>query len=725
MFPSQIQAKIRDFPEVLPPGVTKQTDVFKESFSSLPDSSEDKIAVPIPGSKEPGYSPVYRNAKLQEGLLTNYHPDVRTVYDALQLTVKTFPQRPALGKREYNNVTKQWSDKYVFRTYEDIFEQGRHVIAGVANLVEKLAGRSVSEQYIIGSYMPNCPQWVATDIGAITQSLPSVCLYDTLGPDTTEYILNFCEVPVVVCSVANISKLLAIKNKLPKLALIVSSESLVSEFDRPGEALSTSLRAWGSSVGVEIKDWNEVIELGKAHPIADRPPKPSDIYAINFTSGTTGKPKGAILLHRAIVASISADRAQGDMDISQAYHLFSFLPLAHIFERMCIILFMSLGGRISFPHGSVLELMDDIAVAKPEMIDLVPRVLNRIAGVLRASTIEAPGLMGVISRQAYASKVARLRATGNVTHPLWDRVWSNKIKKKLGFENLKYIISGSAPLSGETIEFLKAALGIEVLQGYGLTESLSGLCVTPTGEKDVGTVGAVCVAAEIRLRDVPELNYTSSDQPNPRGEILLRGPRIFAGYYKNPEKTDEAFDKDGWFYTGDVGEIDSRGRIKIIDRVKNFFKLAQGEYIAAEKIENIYIANSSLINQIFVHGDSHQTFLVAVCAINADSYAPWINHIQGTHISATDLDQLAKTFSDPSVRRKFVKQLNDSIPSNQLQGFERVKNVILAFEPMTIENNCLTPTLKIIRPATAKYFQKEIDALYKEGPIDKPGKPKL
>jgi long-chain acyl-CoA synthetase len=714
----ETRRRLGEFEFVVPEGVTADTDVFDPSFKSIQPVGEPQ-ASPLPGSKKPGYSHVWRNVRAQTALVSGFHPAVRTFYDVFATAAAAFPERDCVGERIYDTKTKQWS-KYQWQSFSHIAHRRTQFAAGLVKAVKDHTGISSGDQkYIVSVYAPNSINWIVADLACQTQGLPSVCLYDTLGPDTSEYILNFCESPVVVASLANVPKVLHLKSKLPNLKVIIVTNPLTANhFEAPGHSKKDLLAAWASDMGVALYSCDEIEDLGRKHPIADSPPSPKDTYAINFTSGTTGNPKGAIITHETVVASITMSRVSTQVDQSKQATVFSFLPLAHIYERMSMCFVMSLGHRQAFPHGAVTELLDDIFVLKPTNCNMVPRVLNRIAAALKASTIEAPGIAGAISRKAFAAKRANLRATGACTHPFWDKVWSRKIRAKLGFDNMQFITSGSAPLAKDAIEFLKCALGVEIMQGYGLTESLSGICVTQPGENVAGGCGAIAVTCEVRLRDVPELGYTANDQPQPRGEVMLRGPQIYRGYYKNDEKTLESFDEDGWFHTGDVGTIDSVGRIFIIDRVKNFFKLAQGEYVAAEKIENVYLAKSSLLNQIFVHGNSHETFLVAIVGVNPDSYAPFVSKVLRKPFTTGDMRALEKTLHDPTVKAAFLRALNKSVGPKMLQGFERVKNACLYFDPLTVENETLTPTMKIKRPTAVKYFQAEIEAMYKEGALD-------
>ncbi|KAF7848124.1 hypothetical protein BT93_L2274 [Corymbia citriodora subsp. variegata] len=265
--------------------------------------------------------------------------------------------------------------------------------------------------------------------------------------------------------------------------------------------------------------------------------------------------------------------------------------------------------------------------------------------------------------------------------------------------------SGASPLSPDIMDFLRVCFGCQVLEGYGMTETSCLASCVDDGDTISGHVGSPNPACEIKLMDVPEMNYTSEDQPYPRGEICVRGPNVFRGYYNDEVQTREVIDDDSWLHTGDIGLWLPGGRLKIIDRKKNIFKLAQGEYIAPEKIENVY-SKCKFISQCFVHGDSLYSCLVAVVAVDQEVLKEWAAS-QGIEHEA--LEQLC---NDPRAREAVLAEMDAVGREAELRGFEYVKAVALVFEPFTLENGLLTPTFKIKRPQAKAHFAKMISDMY-------------
>jgi long-chain acyl-CoA synthetase len=269
---------------------------------------------------------------------------------------------------------------------------------------------------------------------------------------------------------------------------------------------------------------------------------------------------------------------------------------------------------------------------------------------------------------------------------------------------LKFMITGSAPIASEVLRFFMIVLGCDVREGYGQTETTAGTFFTEKGEREAGHVGGVNPAVELKLVDIPEMNYSSSNTP-PTGEICLRGEPIFTGYYKDEKNTKETIDKDGWIHTGDVGMILPNGALKIIDRKKNIFKLSQGEYIAPEKIENIYL-RCPLAAEVFLYGDSLQSYNVAIVVPNKDILMK-VAHDKGIKKSFEELCE------DKAVMKMMFDQLTQQGKHDGLLGFELAKKIRL--HPTSFGSyGIFTSTLKLQRHTAKQVFEKVIAEMYKE-----------
>jgi long-chain acyl-CoA synthetase len=225
-----------------------------------------------------------------------------------------------------------------------------------------------------------------------------------------------------------------------------------------------------------------------------------------------------------------------------------------------------------------------------------------------------------------------------------------------------------------------------------LTETYALSLAQSPDDYSTGNCGGLAPAIEACLKSVPDMDYVVDDKPNPRGELLLRGTLRFREYYKNPEETAKAIDDAGWFSTGDIAEVDSLGRFKIIDRRKNVLKLAQGEYISPERIENVYLAHSTMLTQAYVHGDSTQSFLVAIFGVDPAVFAPFASGILKRSINASDVPAITAALLDAQVRLAVVQDLERVGKKSNFNSYERVRAVCLEIEPFTIENELLTPT---------------------------------
>jgi long-chain acyl-CoA synthetase len=501
---------------------------------------------------------------------------------------------------------------------------------------------------------------------------------------------------------------------LLKLKSISPSSPLkyIVSIDEIPEQATSLLNQWSSSVGVKVLDFKQFEQLGQACLVDPIPARREQVASICYTSGTTGNPKGVVLTHVMLAMAVQSNLCGLTFDGEAV--LLSYLPLAHIYERLCAAATFAVAGRVGYFSGDHLRLLEDAQILKPTFFPSVPRVLNRIYQAAMV-VAESPGIRGALFRKAMSTKLANLHANGEYKHAFWDKLVFRKIRAVLG-GNIELIVSGSAPVSRDVMEFLKIAFACNVQEGYGMTEN----CATcnrsysddPTGS---GTVGPPQPCNEIKLVDVPEMGYTSEDQPRPRGEVCVRGANCFSLYYKDEANTNKAMDSEGWLHTGDVGELDDCGRLRIIDRVKNIMKLAQGEYVALEKIENIYSANS-LIQQLYIHGDGLQSYLVAVVVPDPVQLAAGLQSLLNKKVDPTqDLAAFDPYLQDPVVVQWVLGVLNAHAKKNGLKGFEMVKRIHLTSSLFSVEDGTMTPTMKIKRKDAHMKFKRQIDQLYSLG----------
>ncbi|KAF7643604.1 hypothetical protein LDENG_00236620, partial [Lucifuga dentata] len=441
--------------------------------------------------------------------------------------------------------------------------------------------------------------------------------------------------------------------------------------------------------------------IGKENHQQPVPPRPEDLAVICFTSGTTGNPKGAMLTHGNLVSNCSAvikTIDDGYPFSSRDVHI-SYLPLAHMFERIVEGVMLVSGASIGYFQGDIRLLSDDLITLKPTVFPVVPRLLNRMYDKIfgQANTTLKRWVLGF----AYRQKEAELKQGIVRINTIWDRLIFRRVQASLG-GNVRLMITGAAPISPAVLTFLRAALGCQFFEGYGQTECTAGCTLTMPGDWSAGHVGAPLPCNIIKLVDVAEMNYWAV---NGEGEVCVKGPNVFQGYLKDPKKTKETIDADGWVHTGDIGKWLPNGTLKIVDRKKHIFKLAQGEYIAPEKIENIYI-RSDAVAQVFIHGDSLQACLVAIVVPDPDFLSDWTKKTVGLQGSYLEL------CSREEVKAAILKDMLQLGKEGGLKSFEQVKSIYIHTEMFSVQNGLLTPTLKAKRTELRQRFRPQIDELY-------------
>ncbi|XAR61442.1 Long-chain-fatty-acid--CoA ligase [Bertholletia excelsa] len=652
-----------------------------------------KFAVEVEVGREgqdgkPSVGPVYRNLLARHGF-PQPESELRTAWDVFRASVEKYPGNRMLGWREFSDGK---FGPYVWKTYKEVYEE-------LLNIGSALRASGAEPGCRVGIYGSNCPQWIVAMEACSAHSLICVPLYDSLGQGAVNFIIGHAEIDFVFVQDKKVKELLNPEcTHAKRLKSIVCFTSLTEE-DKEKAA----------SNGIKSHSWNEFLHMGKEYPSDPLPPQPFNICTIMYTSGTSGEPKGVILTHENLtvyIKGVDLFMAQFEDKMTEDDVYISFLPLAHILDRMIEEFFFYKGASVGYYHGDINALRDDLMELKPTLLAGVPRVFERIhEGILKALD-ELNTVRRTVFNILYKYKLAWMKLGFKQKNASWlgDMLAFRKVKSRLG-GRLRLIISGGAPLSSEVEEFLRVTSCAFVLQGYGLTETCGLAAVGfPDEMCMLGTVGPTFVYTELRLEEVAEMGYNPLGDP-PRGEICVRGKTAFAGYYKSPELTREAL-KDGWFHTGDIGEIQPNGVVKVIDRKKNLIKLSQGEYVAVEHLEKVYNV-TPIVEDIWVYADSFRSVLVAVVVPHEENSRKWANQ-NGQGGSFSELCSLAQ------LREYVLFELKLTAKRTKLKGFEYIKGVILESQPFETRKDLVTPTLKKRRDKLLQYYKVKIDELYQQ-----------
>jgi long-chain acyl-CoA synthetase len=529
----------------------------------------------------------------------------------------------------------------------------------------------------------NRPEWTISDFAILCASAVSVPVYPTLLGWQIEYILNDASTVTLICSnQEQLDKVLEIRSHVPCLNAIIVCD--------PPATLPEG-----------VFGFRDIVERGKKYEQANgrqwfdqsrNSRTADDLATLVYTSGTTGNPKGAMLTHGNITSNTVTVREfvpirAGDIALS-------ILPLSHILERMVDFLYLYKGACIAYAEN-VNKVADNLAEVKPQYFAAVPRLFEKMRARVLDNVASAPPARQKIFY--WALKVAEERLPYRVDNKpmpfglkiksaIADKLVFGKIIARLG-GNVKYVVSGGAPLSAELAAFFIGA-GVEILEGYGLTETSPVIAVNRPDKRRIGTVGPVVPGVEVKI---------AAD-----GEILSRGPHIMKGYWNNPESTAAAIDADGWFHTGDIGEIDQDGFLKITDRKKDIIINAYGKNIAPQPIEAL-LKSSPYVGTPVLIGDRRK-YLAALIVPNFEKLE---REAAALGVTAKSNDELVK---DDRVKGLIQAEL-DRFNKN-LDRQEKIRRFALLPRDFTIDDDEITPSLKVKRKNIDKKYKNIIDQMY-------------
>ncbi|MBI5470810.1 MAG: long-chain fatty acid--CoA ligase [Ignavibacteriae bacterium] len=529
----------------------------------------------------------------------------------------------------------------------------------------------------------NRPEWVYCDQAIAALGAISVPVYPTMTAKQNEYIFNDADVKAVfVSNQFQLTKVLKSIDSVPTLKHVI----VMNEYTNVAEP--------------QVMSYADLLERGKEfskqHPDhvsnATKRVKPDDLLTLIYTSGTTGNPKGVMLTQSNLCTNVRG--ASSHIRIEEGDVLLSFLPLSHSFERMAgNYTALACGATVAYAE-SIETVQANLIEVRPTIVTTVPRLFERMHSRIMKQVSAAPMkrqkifFWSIATGKAYAAakKAKRFSPMLNVKHAIADKLVLSKIREKLG-GRMKFMVSGGAALPKEFGDFFEA-IGIVIIEGYGLTETSPVISANKLEEYKFGTVG----------RPIPHVEVKIAHD----GEILARGPNIMKGYWKLPEMTTEVIDKDGWLHTGDIGKFDNEGFLRITDRKKHLFVSSGGKNIAPQPIENLFLA-SKYIEQFVLIGD-RRMFCTALVVPDFDSLKAYADEHGIPYTHNHDLVQ------HPEVNELIEKDI-DQIQKD-LANFERVRKFILLSRPFTIEEGELTPTQKIRRKVVEEKYAELIDTMY-------------
>lgn len=579
-------------------------------------------------------------------------------------SVSKFSDNPAY----YKKIDGRW----VGLTYGEVGSQAKSFAAGLVKL-----GVSVGDRVAILS--TNNPQWAISDFAIAGMGAVSVTIYPTLIPKQIKYIINDSGTKIVITENAEQThKILEIMNECPSLEKIIMIEG-----DSDPEKNILSFQSVVSK-GEEVKEFDFDQSASSV--------KPEDLLTLIYTSGTTGNPKGVMLTHKNLISNVMAGTESVHIDENDV--LLSFLPLSHSFERMAGHFSGFTSGGHTYFAESIDTVAENMGEAKPTVMTSVPRLYEKMYNRVLDKVSKDPVLRQKIFWWAVkqGKKHLDLRQAGksiplglSIKFKMADKLVFSKLKERVG-GRLRFFMSGGAPLSKEIGEFFACA-NIIILEGYGLTETSPVITVNTESSFRFGTVGKPVRGVEVQI---------ATD-----GEILCRGDNVMKGYFNNPEATAEAIDSEGWFHTGDIGEFDSDGFLKITDRKKNLLVTSGGKNIAPAPLENSLIT-SKFIEQCMVVGDN-RNFISALVVPSFEALQEWA---QETGISTGKHELM----NNEKVEELFNAELEKAM--KDFAKFETVKKIKLIPDEWSVESGELTPTLKVKRKVVEAKYAESIDKLY-------------
>ncbi len=567
-------------------------------------------------------------------------------------------------------------------TWKQAHERVKAIAAGLLSL-------GLHREERVGLLCNTRVDWLLCDLGILSAGGATTTVYPSSTSEECSYILADSDTKYVfIEDAAQLKKLLAHRSEIPKVSKLIMIDGGPEAKDKDWVMTLAELEAAGAAfLAKDPRAVDEIVSGIKAEHLA----------TLIYTSGTTGKPKGVRLLHECwayTADSMDATRLIGPDDVQLLW-----LPMSHSFGKVLMAAHVA-SGSVCAVDGRIPKIIENCAVVKPTIMAAVPRIFEKAYNKILERSKQG-GLKQKIFELAIAAgkEGSKVRQAGREPHGLLalklkvaDRLVFEKVKGTFG-GRVRYFISGSAPLSREIAEFFHAC-GILILEGYGLTETSAASFVNRPSKYAFGTVGMPMPGTEIKLAPAD-------------GEILIKSPGVMQGYHNMPEATAEALTEDHWLRTGDIGEIDAKGFLRITDRKKDLIKTSGGKYIAPQHIEGKLKAACPYISQVIVHGDK-RNFVTALITLDAEAVDKWAKE---QHANGKTYSDLAQSPEMKQLLSPYFDEVNKT-----LAKYETVKQFAVLPKDLSIDEGELTPSLKVKRKVVEKKYAGLLDKMY-EGAV--------
>ncbi|VDM16424.1 unnamed protein product [Hydatigera taeniaeformis] len=581
-------------------------------------------------------------------------------------------QKPFLGSHA------KPSEAYSWMTFKAVYERVRDLGSGLLNVCGL---KSPECGNFLGIFGRNCVDWLVAEFACTTYGLVAVPLYETLGTEALKHICNQSQLTVCICVTPDlVQKLLDLDVALRHIILIQSDKATLKQLrDAAGK-------------DVQIHDFADiVVDLSIVSP------------EVKLRT-----PKGVIITNKMLIATVTGVMLNSSRTM----------------------LALNAHGRIGFYSGDITMLQEDARTLQPTILIAVPRVLARIRQRIYQK-VAGSRLKARLIETAINRKLKSVDKQVYKHNTVWDQFVFSKIRKRFG-GRIRAIITAGAPISGDLLQFIRAAFCCPVFEGYGSTETCGAITTSIFGDLAGGHVGPPLPVCEVKLVDVPDMGLVAARDN--KGEICCRGPVVTPGYFREPELTAQAIDEEGWFHMGDVGVWCEGNRLKIVDRLKHIFKLSQGEYVAPEKVEQVYL-QASLVCQVFVDGSPLRSYPVALIVPDGDAVCRAINNQEKDSFGDTDSTQKSsRQNKNPPMEGETedlarfclngrMVTMADVCNNSEAERFvynelTQVRAIKLIPEEFSLENCLLTPTMKCARHAIRRRYQEDLLHLFAQKELD-------